>query len=232
MIQKLKKLMPDWLKKHYIKLKNVIKNKKNFTRTIFTDIYLNNSWNGSESVSGPGSSLKQTETLRKELEILLLKYEISSILDIPCGDFHWMQYVEIDNIRYIGADIVKPLIFSNREKYGQNKYRKFLVKNIIKDVLPDSNLIVCRDCFVHLSFDEILKSLNNIKRTQCIYLLTTTFTNHNLNIDSSRGGWRRLNLEKEPFNFPPPISLIIENCTEGDCECSDKSMGLWLISDL
>ncbi len=201
-------------------------------KRIFTDIYLHNHWKGTESVSGSGSTLKQTQYLRRDLEKILKIYRIGSILDIPCGDYNWMKFVEKQNIKYTGADIVKPLIKLNKKRYGQDKLRKFIVKDIIKDTLPTNDLIICRDCFVHLSFDEILKSIINIKKSNGKFLLATTFTDHFINTDSSRGGWRKLNMQKEPFNFPTPVFIINEKCTEGNGESSDKSMGLWLICNL
>jgi hypothetical protein len=54
----------------------------------FKKIFANNEWGGSESRSGTGSSLDITKRLRMELPFLFLKYDIKSILDIPCGDFN------------------------------------------------------------------------------------------------------------------------------------------------
>jgi hypothetical protein len=35
-----------------------------------------------------------------------------------------------------------------------------------------------------------------------------------------------------PFNFPQPIEVITEGCTENDGRYADKSLMLWNISDL
>jgi hypothetical protein len=39
-------------------------------------------------------------------------------------------------------------------------------------------------------------------------------------------------MELAPFNFPPPIELINEGCTEGDNLFADKSIGLWRLQDI
>jgi hypothetical protein len=52
----------------------------------FTWIYKNNYWQSNESASGTGSSLKNTENLRKELPALISKFSIKKIFDAPCGD--------------------------------------------------------------------------------------------------------------------------------------------------
>jgi hypothetical protein len=79
----------------------------------FTEIYNNNGWCSPESRSGNGSELKNTIKLRSELPYLFVKYNIKSILDIPCGDFNWMKEVDLTNIEYKGADIVESLINLN-----------------------------------------------------------------------------------------------------------------------
>lgn len=200
------------------------------TQDIFTEIYNNNYWQSNESASGPGSSLSQTESLIKDFENLLNEMKIKSVLDIPCGDFKWMQKVNISKIDYIGADIVEELIKKNIEKY-KSKNINFRVLNLITDPLPKSDLIIVRDCLVHFSNADIYNAMRNIKLSGCKYILTTTFTNYNLNHDIVTGDWRRINLQENPFNFPKPILIINENCTEGDGEYKDKSMALWKISE-
>jgi len=207
--------------------KNMHKN-----RHIFTEIFKNNSWSSQESFSGTGSTLEQTYFLRQELTRIINQYEINTILDIPCGDFNWMKELDFKNLNYIGADIVKPLIEENRKKYQKLPNIKFKVIDLTSHKLPKSDPIIVRDCFVHLSFKDIDKSIKNIKRSKSKYLLTTTFTDRNFNQDSVDGGWRTINLEKEPFNLPKPLEIINEHCTEGDGKYSDKSMALYLISNL
>ena len=34
-------------------------------------------------------------------------FNISTVLDIPCGDFYWMNHVQMDDICGHGADIVR-----------------------------------------------------------------------------------------------------------------------------
>ena len=80
---------------------------------VFSEIYSNNSWGDTESVSGPGSSLAQTAVIRRELPILLKKIDAESLLDAPCGDYNWMKYTELNLDKYIGADIVPELIINN-----------------------------------------------------------------------------------------------------------------------
>lgn len=199
---------------------------------IFTYCYKNNIWCDPNTVSGVGSNLQQTAKIRKKLPALLDRFKINSILDVPCGDFYWMRLVNIKNRLYIGGDIVKDLIKSNQKKFGNNK-RKFKNVNILNDKLPKVDLILCRDLFVHLPFSSIFQSLKNIKNSGSKYLLTTTNTRTDrINHDIEMGDWRRINLQKPPFNFPNPIAVINEHCTEHNGESADKSLALWRIKDL
>jgi len=195
---------------------------------IFTDIYKNNRWKGLESRSGIGSDLKSTEHIQEELPKLFKELKISSILDIPCGDFWWLKEVDLSFLFYTGADIVEDIIKNNSENYSNEK-RIFLKLDITKDFLPTSNLIFCRDIFIHLSFSDIKKAIKNIKNSSSKYLLTNSYDNIMINHDISTGGWRPINLMLPPFTFPRPIRSIHEKFFEKDY---DKNLYLWKISDL
>ena len=238
MKKNIKSFVPAWILKWY-RSKNNNKNLKTSkfgnlnTNEVFTEIYKNNYWKSSESKSGTGSEIIQTELLINELDKLLIKLNIESVLDLPCGDFKWMQKVDLSNINYLGADIVEELIRSNINIYCKESQNiKFQVLNLITDSLPKMDLIIVRDCLVHLPYKDIFAAIKNIKSSGSKYLLTTTFTKHNSNQDIDTGDWRRINLNKKPFNFSKPILIINENCTEDGGIYNDKSMALWDISTL
>lgn len=197
----------------------------------FNYIYKKNHWAGKESISGKGSDLTQTTTIIKEIPILIEKLKIKTFADIPCGDFNWAQHMNLGNCNYIGGDIVDDLITKNNNLYPNDNVT-FKVINLVEDMLPKADLLMSRDCLVHLSYENIFKAINNIKSSSCTYLLATTFTDRTINFDTINGHWRTLNLEIAPFNFPKPLVLITENCTEKNGRYKDKSLGLWKISEL
>lgn len=196
---------------------------------VFTQIYRRNVWGDPESVSGPGSSLMQTSVIREELPNLVSQICAKSLLDIPCGDFNWMKEVDLNLDLYIGADIVDELIaFNNLHFANTNRY--FVKLDLTKNPLPAVDLIFCRDCLVHFSLFDILRALKNIKESGSKYLLTTTFTSVESNLEMVTGGWRPLNFQKMPFCFPEPLKIVNESCpTIG---FADKSLGLWRIDDI
>lgn len=229
------RIAPKILIDLYLKHVYSQKSKVNFGDTpdaTFKEIYKTNHWKSNESVSGTGSDHEQTKTILKEIDKLIDNLGIQTVLDIPCGDFNWMQKVNLNNVKYVGADIVDELINNNIDKYERKNKIEFIQKNLINDPLPKSDIIINRDCLVHLSFDDIFKCIRNIKGSGCKYLLTSTFPKHKVNYNINTGDWRPINLEKSPFKFPKPIFLINENCMEGDLSFVDKSLGLWLIEDI
>lgn len=196
-------------------------------KNVFTEIYSNNLWTSQQSVSGIGSEYSNVLKLIEELPVLLKKYNINSMLDIPCGDYNWMQHVDLNNISYIGADIVDDLVKSNTEKHPSVDFR---VLDITSDKLPMVDLVFTRDCLGHLSNENVLKGIKNIKDSGSKFLLATSFTKYNHNTDIKDGGWKCINLMIAPF-FLNPIYLINEDCKEGYPHYNDKCMILFKLND-
>lgn len=205
--------------------------RKKSTEGVFTEIYEQNLWRGKDSVSGTGSDLNQTRNIVTLLPKIFRDFEINTMLDIPCGDFNWMNTVDLDGVDYLGADIVNNLVKENSDKY-RTKGVQFRKLDLISSVLPKVDLIFCRDCLVHLSSNKVLQVLENICRSESDYFLTTTFTDREINEDIQTGDWRVLNLEREPFSLPPPLTVFNEGCTEYGGAYPDKSLALWRISDI
>lgn len=199
--------------------------------SIFANIHRSNLLVGDESVSGPGSCLVQTAEIRQRLPLLVSAFDVRSFLDAPSGDFHWLRDVNLRLDQYIGVDIVPQLVSQNQTRYG-GRGREFVCSNITTDVLPKVDLIFNRDCLVHFSYADIIRALRNFKVSGTKYLLMTTFTNRRANPDIVTGDWRPLNFQLEPFNFPVPLVLINEKCTEAGGIYSDKSLGLWSLASL
>jgi len=197
----------------------------------FTMVYEKNLFQGRNSRSGEGSDLVQTKIIRNEIPKLLTELGISSFLDAPCGDWFWMRQTNLNINQYIGVDIVEELIEKNQQEFSSDNIL-FKCLNLAKDVLPKVDLIFSRDCLVHLSYEDIIKILRNFKASGAKYLLTTTYPDRQENIDLGTGFWRPLNMQTAPFNFPAPLKLINEGCTEANNMFTDKCLGLWKLDDI
>ena len=202
------------------------------TSAVFESLYRSNLALGGESVSGPGSSLGQTEHLRRSLPLLLQSLGVRSLIDAPCGDFNWLRHVELGIDSYLGVDIVAAIVERNQRSFAHGQKRRFIHADITRQVLPRADLILCRDCLVHLAFEEILQALRHFRHSGATYLLTTNFGSHRTNATIATGDWRPLNFETQPFGFPPPLRRLVEGCTEMGSIYADKSLSLWRFADL
>lgn len=227
----IKNILPDWFIENIQirKQKNIFKNKP--IKETFTHINESKHWKSEESVSGEGSELAATQALIKGLNNLIKDLNIKSILDIPCGDFNWMQHVDLSGVAYTGADIVERLIEANNVTYA-TKNMAFKILDLTKDSLPYADLLFCRDCLVHLSYKDIYKALINIKKSKSKYVLTTSFYRCDKNKNIITGQWRKLNFELFPFYFKKPLLVIDEKYTKKGNKYADKSMCLWEVKTI
>lgn len=221
----LKPVYNKWLKARYQSMS---------TEAIFTEIYKKKRWTnvGSISRSGPHSELATTETIRIELPNLFKNLGITSLLDIPCGDFNWLKDVDLDFLSYTGADIVSDIIHQNNERYAK-KNREFIQMDILADELPTVDLILCRDLLVHIPLHDIFKAINNIKKSHSTYLLASSHIPRpsvKANYDIITGQWRPINLLLSPFSFPKPLTTIDEKISTEKLQ--NKRLLLWKITDL
>ena len=117
------------------------------------------------SVSGHGSNTELNNLkFRKNFNNFFKQYKIKSILDMPCGDFLWInEIIKNKDIEYLGIDIVNDLIEKNKTKYLNNKinFETHDIVNFKTTKLFD--LIIIRDLFIHLDLNDIkYKNLNEI----------------------------------------------------------------------
>ena len=195
-------------------------------RVVFSMIRELNIWDDSESVSGPGSTLAYTESLRRTLPTVFERYLIGRMLDAPCGDFNWMRkLVAATPIDYIGGDIVPDLIAANQRAHGSGRIR-FQEFDITRDPLPDVDLWFCRDCLFHLSLRQIHAALQNFAASKGRYILVTNHRDAGAgsNRDIRTGGFRKLDLMAAPFHLPADVRFRIQ---EGPAQDSDHEMCLW-----
>lgn len=115
---------------------------------------------------------------------------------------------------YIGLDIVEDLITNNLNRYG-NTHRKFISMDIIRDELPISDLVLCRECLNHLSLQDATLAINNLIISTNKLLAVTHYPNLTLNTEQPASfRYRQLNFTLNPFYLRQPDFLIDESDTE------------------
>ena len=92
-------------------------------KELFEEIYFKNFWQDKQSKSGPGSNLVQTEVIRYEIPKLLEALEVNIFVDAPCGDFFFMNTIAMNIRKYIGVDIVAPMIALNQKNFSNEPRR-------------------------------------------------------------------------------------------------------------
>ena len=198
---------------------------KRHHQPVFRRIYAANLWGDRESVSGRGSGEAATTVVRAELPALLREYRISRLLDAPCGDFQWMRDIADAVPEYVGVDIVPELIDKNRRAYGTDRIT-FFCADIAAGPLPPADLVLCRDCFIHLPTRLIHRALGNFRATGARFLLLSNERNVEPYHDIPVGSFRRLNMTLPPFSFPRPLHVIHESAFAG------RELCLWEFSGI
>ena len=196
-----------------------------YARGVFTNIYASNLWGDGESLSGPGSNQRETNTIKSQLPALLKRYEIVSLVDAPCGDLAWMGDLLGSFNRYVGIDIVQELIAANSKRFEKDNV-SFMCADLSVDTLPQADAILCRDCLIHLPNEMVKKVLLNMVDSSSRYLLVTHSPGIKKNEDIALGSFRPVNLEEAPFSFPRPLDAIDES------GCGERLLALWPMQDV
>jgi hypothetical protein len=188
-------------------------------KTYFTDVYNNNSWKSHESHSGPGS--ERNHPTIKNLIYLTIKlindnfYNNKSIIiiDCPCGDFNWIDMLlsnilkntNIKNIKYYGYDIVDlNNDFNTKLKKIENVEYNFIINDVTQNIPIYGDIIICKELFIHLSYDDIKKVLNNFIYSKSLYLIVNDFESDNKDLSYNKnelGSCREISLTRYPFNL-------------------------------
>jgi len=194
----------------------------------FAAVYENRVWlNGrtAGSLSGCGSEMANTERVRAHLGELLKSLNACSLLDIGCGDFTWMKDVSFP-FPYMGIDIVPGVVEKNKALY-RSEQRTFQLLDATHDKLPQADAILCREVLFHLSFADIRRLIQNVRRSGASFLIATNDNNLRYNADILSGDFRLLNLHKSPFFFPSCALAMAD-----DGVSSGRTLSTWKLSDV
>ena len=200
----------------------------NPARTTFTRVVKERTLAGAESVCGSGSTVAATAELLPQLKKVFERHGIVSLSDAPCGDFNWIGPLA-QGVSYRGFDLLEEIVELARSRSSHH----FTVLDIASEILPRADAILCRDCLVHLPDDMIAATFRNFVRSGSGWLITTTFPDVPENRKSSMAGWRPINLQAPPFNFPEPVEIIFERpSVPSHVDYGRKALGVWRLAEL
>lgn len=173
------------------------------------------------SLSGKGSYLG--EATKASLSILvqtIKEFNITTILDIPCGDVNWqMEAYETDGLlrMYVGADVVSSVVNFNAKRFAHHRNKAFARWDMAACELPKLvsadksivpfDLLHVRDVLQHLPLDMAAVAAKHILSSGAKYLLATTYDEGENKVVRA-GGFFFANLAKPPFSFPAPLRCI------------------------
>lgn len=164
----------------------------------FEEIYANNEWGHG---SGEGSYPVHTKGYVKFIESFLQQYDITSVVDMGCGDWQFSRYINWGDAIYEGFDVVESIIHYNKEQFGNDR-TKFNLYSGNPLTLPKADLLIAKDVLQHLSnsnieiFLPVLKSYKYFLITNCINPKDAT-----LNTDIKHGDFRYVDLRLQPFSL-------------------------------
>jgi SAM-dependent methyltransferase len=185
---------------------------------IFTEYFLKNFWGNKTGSSGPNSDPALTPILRKHLIQLIQDLNVTSLLDAGCGDANLFKKIreEIDPEsftlkKYIGYDCVRDLIQANQKFSAFDA--EFKTADVVRDPLPQVDLILSRDVVHYLPNPFIHEFLENCRRSGSKYLLIThnIYSEFSANSETEIGIFRPVNLTQKPFFWKQPIMTIPED---------------------
>lgn len=191
---------------------------------VFSAIYANNSWGGTagQFCSGSGSAGPVADVYCDTVTSFINTHEIKSVVDIGCGDFRIGSQIAVAVESYTGIDVVPDLVAFNNKTYGHGGV-KFLCLDATVGPLPAADLCLVRQVFQHLSNQQILSALSNMRKFKYV-MVTEHYPKLNdgfvINKDKQHGADTRVYdhsavvLDAAPFCVSP-LELII-NITSPD----------------
>lgn len=191
---------------------------------IFTRIFKSNAWGCKETPSGPGSTIDACSGIITKIPFWIDLHSIQTILDLGCGDFHWMSQVDLDNVEYEGYDIVKEAVDAASRYVASNIL--FHQADVLKLQIPAADLVICKDVLIHLPDSDALTLLDSIRASGSRLLASTTAPgwNNMFRHGLKPGEFCPLDLQAEPFSLGTPIDLVEVPHKEGNPR---KYLALW-----
>ena len=92
-------------------------------------------------------------------------------------------------------------------------------QDISAETLPTADLVLCRDCFIHLPTRLIRSALQRFQATEAKFLLLTNYPITEPYHDIPVGSFRRINHMNPPFCFPEPLLVLNDQPTESGQLC-------------
>jgi hypothetical protein len=200
------------------------RNQRMTTEEVFTGIYRNNRWGGRPGTFNSGRGSHEDGIVSPYIaaitrELGRVGAGTMTAVDLGCGDFAVGRQLAPACGRYIGVDIVRPLIFHNEAAFGTANV-SFQHLNIVEDPLPDGDVCFVRQVLQHLSNEQIATIVPKLEEFRCCFITEHHPSPGRLvrpNLDKAQGDNIRVSrgsgvfLDQPPFNVAPErYRLLLE----------------------
>ncbi len=149
------------------------------------------------TVCGKGSTMRNTETVRAWLPRAVEKLAIRSVCDAGAGDLHWISSVPW-NVEYRPVDLVP-------------RHESVSPLDITVDMVPRSDLILCRHVLQHLPRASVEAALDLFRRSGSTYLAATHFPHSQVEREGAYNKWDMVSLGLGPPQEETPDDGVA-NC--------------------
>ena len=162
----------------------------------FRDIYLLDAWGEG---SGKGSTAGNTVAYREFLQKFLAVHGIRSVVDLGCGDWRFSCLIDWSGIDYLGIDAVPEVIDRNQREHGDRV--RFECRDASSCELPPADLALVKDVLQHWPNDAIRSFVSRLAQYPYVLITNCSYEHAQLNGDIGMGGFRPLDLTREPFGL-------------------------------
>ena len=168
---------------------------------------------------------------REAIKKVVLKYNISSIVDAPCGDLTWMPllfpFFRRQGVSYTGVDIVASEIRRHKSSFPEQTFAHL---DMVQDMIPRADMVFSRQALQHMNAEDNLRVLNTWTASGSRFVMQTTYDTalHGNFASVRRGENSMINFQAAPYHFPAPIEQFEEQRQVGFVEY----LGLWPIPHL
>lgn len=180
----------------------------------FDSVFRNNAWQASQSRSGPGSQGVHADFKVGALITLVEALEASSILDIGCGDMHWMQRVLKalpGTVSYTGVDVSEAVIDDVSRRLPALRFSTLSRFDFARS---DADVVILFDVVGHMLHEEIIDLFERMRRMPHVrYLVTIDHRGHVPGVLAQKSRFEGVDIFKcgytRYFSRPSPIFQCI-----------------------
>jgi len=198
---------------------------------LFRLYYRTNYWGDPRTASGDSSRPERAAATKGLLQHIIDRNQYIKILDIGCGDFCWGSALRLPpTCQYIGLDIVPEVIEANSRLYGSPPKIQFRVSDATVDTLPEADLVLIRDLFIHLEDEEVQAVLRAVSHCNPSLLLASSY--RGALGPRSLEGWNfaPIDLESKAYGLGPADFFIHEAPEYDRPEDGIKGIAGWRFS--